>query len=199
MTSLLPPNLLKLFAPRPLPPFLKPLSRDESHRGANRQRGVANLLRQIREDAEEAEIKGGLADQPTTSTSEKVEPEEPVVKEENKGKDVMEVDGEDGEVKEKKKTKAKVVKPMKKDKISEMGVVGQEAIKMRRELRAKRREQYKKDLEKSCAYDLLLGRGILMDPADSPQDDEKAAGDPYKTLFISRLVSHTPRFRPVLS
>ena len=63
-----------------------------------------------------------------------------------------EVDNLLGDVKkdEKGKGKAKVVKAPRKDKISEMGIVGQEAVKMRRELRKKRQEEYKKSLEKNC-------------------------------------------------
>jgi U1 small nuclear ribonucleoprotein len=160
MTSLLPPNLLKLFAPRPLPPFLKPLSRDESVRGPNRQRGVATLLQKIKDEAEEAEIKGGLADVPVTNGDAETGTVE--VKDEEAKKEVderIQVDGEeDGEVEEKEKekvTKGKgkkvaVVKKVRKDKISELGVVGQEAVKMRRELKKQQQEQYKKDSEKNC-------------------------------------------------
>ncbi|EIW70793.1 hypothetical protein TREMEDRAFT_73567 [Tremella mesenterica DSM 1558] len=163
MTSLLPPNLLKLFAPRPPPPFLKPLSRDESKRGPDRLAGVGSLVQRIREQAEDEEVKKGM---------------QPV--EEGAAEDVEMNGGEDEQIKEDSskvdgKGKGKVRKEIKrkKDKISEMGVVGQEAIKMRRELRAKRKEQYKKDSEANYR----------------PQDDTKAVGDPYKTLFISRLSS----------
>ncbi len=62
-------------------------------------------------------------------------------------------DGEDGEVSNKKKKpkkkgdKRKLKKP---DKIAEMGVVGQEARKMRIEARRQRQEEYKKNAEKNC-------------------------------------------------
>ncbi|WVQ72744.1 hypothetical protein IAR50_002304 [Cryptococcus sp. DSM 104548] len=163
MSHLLPPNLLRLFAPRPQPPFLKPLTRDERSRGPNKLSGVAHLAQRIKEEAEDAEVKLGMreAEKAATQAGEDVKPDVAVaVKEE----------GEDGEVKEvveesgKKRKKAK-------DKIAEMGVIGEEAVKMRRELRKKRQEEYKKDAEKTY----------------KPQDDPSAIGDPYKTLFIARL------------
>jgi hypothetical protein len=36
-----------------------------------------------------------------------------------------------------------------------------------------------------------FGHGHLADVIDKPQDDPEAEGDPYKTLFISRLVGIT--------
>ena len=166
MTALLPPNLLRLFAPRPQPIFLKPLTKDESQRGPNKLEGCGQLVTRIREEAEEAELQEGLKDRPETksergetsgndasghSKSKRAEPDEK-----------MEVDGvangaddaaeaeTSGKSKSKGKAKAKATPKRKLDKIAEAGVVGQEAVKMRRELRVKRKEQYKKDLEKNC-------------------------------------------------
>lgn len=254
MTALLPPNLLKLFAPRPPVPYLKPLTRDEKVRGPNKLVGVAPLRQRLKEEADDDEIKQGLADKPVTLESgeivaeagkaeasgsgmvvdkeESLAPEveaeaEPVdyygmkvaeLKEEltkrgldTKGlkKDVSyqlrsclairkltdqlltrlneEVEKEAAEKAAKQKVKIekaekeakaakakqakqasatastsapvpsknkkgkerKIIKP-KNDKIAKMGVVGQEARKMRLEERIKRREQYKKDSEANC-------------------------------------------------
>jgi U1 small nuclear ribonucleoprotein len=66
MTALLPPNLLKLFAPRPPVPYLKPLTRDEKVRGPNKLVGIAPLKQRLKEEADDDEIKQGLADQPIT-------------------------------------------------------------------------------------------------------------------------------------
>jgi len=163
MTSLLPPNLLRLFAPRPQPPFLKPLTKDEKNRGPDRLQGCGQLVKRIREEAEEAEYREGLADAPKTATAAEetngdsandVKAEKMEVDEKEEGE---EVDNLLGEVKKNKnrKGKPKVVKPPRKDKISELGVVGQEAVKMRKELRKKRQEEYKKNLEKNCESRML--------------------------------------------
>lgn len=157
MTALLPPNLLKLFAPRPLPPFLKPLSKDERIRGPDRLSGVVDLLARAREEAEEAELQQGRADLAATTKAEATANEStPVIPEkgevgvaEVKVETTMGADGEEEEAVEKPK-KEKPKKKEKKDKVSELGVVGQEARKMRKELRVTRQEQYKKDLEKNC-------------------------------------------------
>jgi U1 small nuclear ribonucleoprotein 70kDa len=64
MTHLLPPNLLKLFAPRPPLPYLKPLGRDIDQPLDKPIAGVIALLNRIRieqaeagEEAEEEERK----------------------------------------------------------------------------------------------------------------------------------------------
>ncbi|ODO09736.1 hypothetical protein I350_01952 [Cryptococcus amylolentus CBS 6273] len=164
MSHLLPPNLLRLFAPRPHPPFLKPLTRDERSRGPNKLSGVAHLAQRIKEEAEDAEVKLGMEVAEKEKAAQASEDVKPDVA------DAVKEEGEDGEVKEvveesgKKRKKAK-------DKIAEMGVIGEEAVKMRKELRKKRQEEYKKNAEKTY----------------KPQDDPSAIGDPYKTLFIARL------------
>ncbi|WVQ82234.1 hypothetical protein IAT38_004362 [Cryptococcus sp. DSM 104549] len=158
MSHLLPPNLLKLFAPRPQPPFLKPLTKDERQRGPNKLGGVGSLVTRIREEAEDAEVKLGM----------EVDAEKALEEGKPGAKQASKEDGEDGEVAEdsagKKKAKAA-------DTIASMGIIGEEAVKMRKELRKKRQEEYKKNAEKNY----------------KPQDDPNAIGDPYKTLFISRL------------
>lgn len=149
---------MRLFAPRQQPQFLKPLTKDEKNRGPDRLQGCGQLVKRIRDEAEEAEYREGLADAPKTTTAadegkaggaELVKAEKMDVDEKEEGE---EVDNLLGDVKKDKKGKgkAKVVKAPRKDKISEMGIVGQEAVKMRRELRKKRQEEYKKSLEKNC-------------------------------------------------
>lgn len=179
MSHLLPPNLLKLFAPRPQPPFLKPLTRDERIRGPNNLGGVAGLAKRIKEEAEDAEVKQGMDLNPEKALDEQ--------KEENV-KAELKQDGEDGEVaedsgKDRKKKTAR-------DKIAEMGIIGEEAVKLRKELRKKRQEEYKKSAEANCEYYLAFLFKATNISADKPQDDAQAIGDPYKTLFISRLVSN---------
>lgn len=158
--------MLRLFAPRAQPPFLKPLTKDESLRGPNKLTGCGTLVKRIREEAEEAEYQEGLADQPVTKKESNGEPQA----EQGEVVDKMDVDVKDepkdgvmeGSSYKRKEKNEKVVQTKKsrtitstgpkkkKDKIAEMGVVGQEAIKMRRELRKKRQEEYKKNLEKNC-------------------------------------------------
>ncbi|WVF71589.1 hypothetical protein IAT40_006397 [Kwoniella sp. CBS 6097] len=175
MSHLLPPNLLRLFAPRPQPPFLKPLTKDERVRGPNKLQGVGELVTRLKEEAEDAEVRRGMDAGDDQEQQEQSKPQTSTVDEQNVlegGSKLNGAEGEDGEVKpsavddKKASTKGK-----KKDIVKEMGLIGQEAIKMKRELRKKRQEEYKKNLEKNY----------------KPNDDANAVGDPYKTLFISRL------------
>lgn len=163
--------MLRLFAPRAQPPFLKPLTKDEAVRGPNKLAGCGNLVKRIREEAEEAEYQEGLADKPVTkkeSNGEAQAEKGEVVEADKMDVDVKEepkdagAEGSGYKRKEKKEQVAQTKKSRtitstgpkkKKDKIAELGVVGQEAIKMRRELRKKRQEEYKKNLEKNCEYD----------------------------------------------
>ena len=144
MTALLPPNLLKLFAPRPPVPYLKPLVKDDAKRGPNKLRGVGELVKRIRTEADEDEIKQGLKDDADLA----------------KGKETagtkMELGGEEGELKEKELKVAAAGIKGKKDPIKLAGVVGQEAVKMKRELRTKRKEEYKKNLEENCKLNLAV-------------------------------------------
>ncbi|WVN88191.1 uncharacterized protein L203_103392 [Cryptococcus depauperatus CBS 7841] len=165
MSHLLPPNLLKLFTPRPQPFFLKPLTRDEQNRGPNKIGGVAPLAQRIKEEAEDAEVKQGMENDTKKALEESNQQQDAIIRVEPRE------DGEDGEVGEVPDMVAKKKKKKAKDKIAEMGVIGEEAVKMRRELRKKRQEEYKKNAAKSY----------------KPQDDSQAVGDPYKTLFIARL------------
>ena len=157
MTALLPPNLLKLFAPRLQPPFLKPLSKDERNRGPNRLSGTAPLAQRTREDAEDAEVKKGIAIEPVTL------PEVNGIKEDGEVKDdPMTEDAVRGRKKKKGKEKRK-------DRIAELGVVGQEAVKMRRDARKVRQEEYKKNAEKDCESPLTSSQfsiGLICSKTD---------------------------------
>ncbi|WRT66221.1 uncharacterized protein IL334_003174 [Kwoniella shivajii] len=172
MSHLLPPNLLKLFAPRPHPPFLKPLSKDERVRGPNKLAGVAPLFHRLKEEADEEEIRRGIMEDAKPDTKDTPEVESSSTALAAGSKTNGETNGEDGEVKDSSaRTTATNKKGKKKDLVAERGIIGPEAVKMRKELRKKRQEEYKKSAEKNY----------------KPQDDDNAAGDPYKTLFISRL------------
>lgn len=57
-THLLPPNLLKLFAPRPPLPYTRPLDRDIDRVRPKHVDGVAAILTQLREDKTEATLSG---------------------------------------------------------------------------------------------------------------------------------------------
>lgn len=59
-THLLPPNLLKLFAPRPPLPYARPLDRDIDRIHPKNVEGVAALLAQLREDKTEATLNAGV-------------------------------------------------------------------------------------------------------------------------------------------
>lgn len=145
MTALLPPNLLKLFAPRPPVPYLKPLVKDDARRGPNNITGVGVLVTRLRTEADEDEIKQGLRDDAAVANGNQPEGTK------------MEPNGEESELKEKELAKTKTVTGgKKKDPIKEAGVVGQEAVKMRRELRRKRKEEYKKSAEANCELRLAV-------------------------------------------
>lgn len=159
MTALLPPNLLRLFAPRPPVPYLRPLVRDDSDRGPDRLTGIGGIVRRLRDEAEEKEYKDGMEGRPTAAEGEAkedgVEAKEDGVDGEEKagGGEKMEVDGEgeeNADKGEKSAEKGQKKKLRKKDAVAAAGVIGQEAVKMRREARVKRQAAYKKDSEASC-------------------------------------------------
>lgn len=130
MTAKLPPNLLRLFAPRPPLNYLPPLSKDTSDRGPNKITGIAALVQRLRDEAEDDEVKQGF----------KERKEEP-----------MDTDKpEDGQVDV--KPDVEEDKKKKKDPIAELGVIGQEAVLMRREAKKKQQKEYKENLEKNCEF-----------------------------------------------
>ncbi|KAJ7674168.1 hypothetical protein B0H17DRAFT_161389 [Mycena rosella] len=123
-THLLPPNLLKLFAPRPPLPYSRPVDRDIDRIRPKNVTGVAHLIAQLQEAKTENLLNAGEAD------ANMEEGEEPVF------------------------THAEEVKRQ-----------------IRREERKKKRtEEFK-----------------IAKETYKPADDPEAVGDPYKTLFISRL------------
>ena len=58
-THLLPPNLLKLFAPRPPLPYTRPLDRDIDRIRSKNVEGVAQLLAQLREAKTQGMMESG--------------------------------------------------------------------------------------------------------------------------------------------
>ncbi|KAF8751780.1 U1 small nuclear ribonucleoprotein of 70kDa MW N terminal [Rhizoctonia solani] len=121
MTHLLPPNLLKLFAPRPPLPFVRSVGKDPDKVRSKKVSGVAALLAEIREANERG---------------------------------IVEADDRDREEGEEKFTYAEEIK---------RGIYREQRQKRKKEEFQKAKETYK------------------------PADDPEATGDPYKTLFISRL------------
>ncbi|KAF7975734.1 hypothetical protein HWV62_8713 [Athelia sp. TMB] len=122
-THLLPPNLLKLFAPRPPLPYSRPVDRDIDRVTKKYVAGVGPILAQLKEQTTETLLTAGEAENME-------EGEEPAF------------------------THAEEVKRQ-----------------IRREDRKKKRtEEFK-----------------IAKEAYKPADDPEAVGDPYKTLFISRL------------
>ncbi|KAF8898154.1 hypothetical protein CPB84DRAFT_1815743 [Gymnopilus junonius] len=122
-THLLPPNLLKLFAPRPPLPYTRPVDRDIDRIRKKEVSGVAAILERLKEENTDSLINAGA--------SEGME------------------EGEEPVYTHAEETKRQI---------------------RRDERKAKKTEAFKiaKDTYK-------------------PADDAEAIGDPYKTLFISRL------------
>lgn len=58
-THLLPPNLLKLFAPRPPLPYTRPLDRDIDRVRPKKLDGVASILAQLKEDKTQVLLNAG--------------------------------------------------------------------------------------------------------------------------------------------
>ncbi|OCH94899.1 hypothetical protein OBBRIDRAFT_721809 [Obba rivulosa] len=77
-THLLPPNLLKLFAPRPPLPYTRPLDRDIDRVKPKSVDGVAQILAQLREDKTQGLINAGQGEtmeegeEPTFTLAEEV-------------------------------------------------------------------------------------------------------------------------------
>jgi U1 small nuclear ribonucleoprotein len=58
MAAKFPPALMKLFAPRPAPRFIKPTGPDPDKPGPHKLDGVASVLQRLREEEEEKVMKG---------------------------------------------------------------------------------------------------------------------------------------------
>ncbi|KAI0782298.1 hypothetical protein C8Q75DRAFT_727646 [Abortiporus biennis] len=125
-THLLPPNLLKLFAPRPPLPYTRPLDRDIDRVHNKNVDGVGQLLARLREE----KISAGVGESGFD------------------GDETME-EGEEQTYTYAEETKRQI---------------------RREERKKKRTEEYKIAKENY-----------------KPSEDAEAVGDPYKTLFISRL------------
>ena len=162
---------MRLFAPRDPVPYLRPLTKDDADRGPNKIVGVGSLVTRLKEEADAEEIKKGLDD--TVVTQSETSAQAQAVK------DQVASNGDAGAVKQEngaadsaaapeaaaagsskaKNSKGKArkdVKPKRLDKIAKLGVVGQEARKMRLEERKKRQEKYKKDQEKNCTFPRII-------------------------------------------
>ncbi|KAI0293819.1 hypothetical protein BC826DRAFT_910458 [Russula brevipes] len=121
-THLLPPNLLKLFAPRPPLTYTRPVDKDIGRVTKKDVAGVGPLLAMLKEGAMAAQVNG------TTDGME--EGEEPTFT---------------------------------------------LAVETKRQIR-------REDVKKKRAHEFLQAKDSY-----KPQEDSQAVGDPYKTLFISRL------------
>ncbi|KAF9523537.1 hypothetical protein CPB83DRAFT_775312 [Crepidotus variabilis] len=122
-THLLPPNLLKLFTPRPPLPYTRPVDRDIDRIRSKNVTGVGSILAQLREANTESLITAGMAESME-------EGEEPVFTHAEETKRQLH----------------------------------------REERKAKKAEEFR-----------------IAKETYKPADDPEAVGDPYKTLFISRL------------
>ncbi|PBL03837.1 hypothetical protein ARMGADRAFT_912112 [Armillaria gallica] len=123
-THLLPPNLLKLFAPRPPLPYARPLDKDINRVKNKNVSGVAAILEKIKESNTEKLLAG------------------------NKDGEAME-EGEEP--------------------------VFTYAEEIKRQIRREERRNRKTE-------EFKIAKEVY-----KPSDDPEAVGDPYKTLFISRL------------
>jgi hypothetical protein len=166
IASKLPPNLLKLFSPRPPPPFFKPLGKDPDEPGPNKLQGVASVVQRLKEDEEERVFKRDTAGQ-----------------------------GTEGEAVENKVTLAPLYQKQ-----------------VRKEEAKKQKEEYKKNLEKSCEYhvagepDSQADRTLLQTTQMRTRTQSGTRIKPYSSLdwyvtigsFADRLlilVLHSPRRR----
>lgn len=130
MTHLLPPNLLKLFAPRPPLPYSKPVGRDLDRVRPKNVSGVAAILAHIQEENTVGLITAGQNVDGMTTGEEREEGEEQTF------------------------------------------TFAEETV---REIRREKRKKEKEELFKKAKENY------------APAEDSEAVGDPYKTLFISRL------------
>jgi U1 small nuclear ribonucleoprotein len=142
IASKLPPNLLKLFSPRPPPPFFKPLGKDPDEPGPNKLQGVASVVQRLKEDEEERVFKRDTAGQ-----------------------------GTEGEAVENKVTLAPLYQKQ-----------------VRKEEAKKQKDEYKKNLEKSCEYhvggepDLRADRTLLQTTQMKMRTQSGTRIKPYSSL-----------------
>lgn len=86
MAAKFPPALMKLFAPRPPPTFIKPTGSDPNKPGPHRLGGIASTLQRLREEEEEKVLKGEATEEEKKDTKFKLaaEYERQLKKEEKK-------------------------------------------------------------------------------------------------------------------
>lgn len=158
---MLPPNLLKLFQPRPPLPYTRPVDRDINVVRKKSVSGVAQLLASIREQND-----AGLIDQ-GKKEAEELEPGAVPSGPEDEGQFTL----------------AEEIKRQ-----------------MRREEKKKRKEEEFKIAASTCthfpAQEAHRPLMTAFDFADKPTDNSEAVGDPYKTLFVARLVGTFSPFFP---
>lgn len=146
-THLLPPNLLKLFAPRPPLPYARPVDRDVDRVTKKNVDGVGAILAQLKEASTAGLISAG------------------------EGGDAME-EGEEPLFTHAEETKRQLRREDRKKKRTEEFKIAKETCESR--------------APQLCSSQLTSYLPMCL---DKPADDPEAVGDPYKTLFISRLVS----------
>ncbi|GAA6061525.1 hypothetical protein JCM10212_004515 [Sporobolomyces blumeae] len=194
-THLLPPNLLKLFAPRPPLPYLKPTGRDPdfplkslSTKRAPQPIRVTDTLTQIRDERDEQERKAvEEGEKPDVKVDGQVEGEDEGLK--GQGVDTDKADeaeqkleqdeaaadekkptseGGEPDSASKAKSKQKAMANDNKENPTGFTLSEEEKFQQRRRERLRRREE-----AMAKKYD--------------PAADEEICGDPYKTLFVGRI------------
>ena len=160
MTHLLPPNLLKLFAPRPPLSYARSLGRPADYVKAKGLSGVAAILAQVKEENEGNLVASGA-----------------------KGE-------EEGEASEEHFTYAEEVRRQinreekKKKQVSQFTAAKENC---------KSNERFSHRLKKTSSAASCIGMNVdtnyFPSRTDKPNEDPEATGDPYKTLFLSRVVS----------
>ncbi|GAA5877317.1 hypothetical protein JCM8547_003832 [Rhodosporidiobolus lusitaniae] len=209
-THLLPPNLLKLFAPRPPLPYLKPTGRDPdfplkslSTRRRPPPNAVGKTLQEIREEREKREMeereksgeKGEGEKKEEEAKEEKVEQKEEVKPEEEaKEKDgeakpaAAEQEGEEKEEGEKEEGEAEEgAPPDSKPAPPSSAPVQKKKLKVVEEpepegFTLSAEEQFQRRRRARLARQEAAKTAVF-----KPEDDPEICGDPYKTLFVGRL------------
>ncbi|BGP20702.1 hypothetical protein JCM10213_001051 [Rhodosporidiobolus nylandii] len=202
-THLLPPNLLKLFAPRPPLPYLKPTGRDPDFplKSLSTRRRPAPIVvaRTLDEIRQEQARKTPEAEAQDEGLGEKGASEETV----QKGEEQLETLEKDGEEKVKEQIKQETAEPT-----AAEGEAGEEKEEGEEEAKpaaaaAKKTEKAQKEEPKpedQPGFSLTAEeqfqkrrrerearRKAAKEAVYDPSADEEICGDPYKTLFVGRL------------
>lgn len=192
MTAQLPPNLLKLFAPRPPLPYARPVGKSPNTIRPKTVNGVAALLAQIRDDTAFSIAERGKSARKTKR--------EAAAKKEGENGDAVMANGDTKEEGEEDDDDVKVEVPLE-DPTKEPGFSYAEETRRQiaREEKARRRKEAFENAKTTCEfkprtnaiqslYPYTFTNAYTFTSTDTPNDNKKARGDPYKTLFISRLV-----------